>query len=171
MCHHRAKTSPETSCPIFALQPFERRVLLAAHVAGDSSVYATIQAAVDAARPNDVVTVEPGQYAELVTINKPLTLLGARAGVDARSNLRVAATESIITGILDPAGSGKTISCIYVNASGVTIDGLVVQGNTSNGPLGAGIVIAPNKSGATLLDNILQNNVAGIYLANNSNNA
>ena len=69
--------------------------------------------------------------------------------------------------MLDPA-SGHTISCIDVNASGVTVDGFVVQGNTSNGTLGAGIVIAPSMSGTTVVNNILQNNVAGLFLANNS---
>src|SRR4051794_11293065 len=153
--------------PIFALEPMECRALFAAHVIGEPNVYATIQAAVDAAVSGGVVTVDAGAYAELVQINKPLTLLGARAGVDARSNTR-GVNESVITGAADSTGNGKTISCIYVNASGVTVDGFVVRGNTSNGNLGAGIVIAPNKSGTTVVNNILRDNVAGLFLSNNS---
>ena len=37
MCHHRATTSRTTSRPIFDLQPFERRVLLAAGDTGFAS--------------------------------------------------------------------------------------------------------------------------------------
>src|ERR1041385_2868953 len=46
--------------PVFEL--VERRQLLAAHVAGDSTIYATNQAAVDAAAPGGAVTVDPGNY-------------------------------------------------------------------------------------------------------------
>ena len=62
----------------------ECRRLLAAHVLGNPTAYATIQAAVDAAVSGGTVTVDPGNYAELVFVTKPLTLLGAQAGVDGR---------------------------------------------------------------------------------------
>ena len=115
-----------------------------------------------------MINVDPGNYAELVTINKPLTLRGAEAGLDARSDQRGTANETVITGIQDPNGPNH-ISCIYVNANGVTVDGFTIQGNTANGgPYGAGIVIAPNQYGTTILNNVIQNNVTGIYLANNS---
>ncbi len=149
-----------------ALERLEGRTLLAAHIVGDPTVYQTIQAAVNAAKPNAVINVDPGSYAEMVTINTPLTLRGAEAGVDGRSNQR-GTNETVITGIIDPV-SGNTISTIDVNASGVTVDGFVVQGNTSNGNLGAGIVMSPGVSGTTVINNILQSNVAGLFLANNS---
>ena len=59
-------------------ESLETRRMLAAHVAGDATVYATIQAAVDAATPGGIVSVDAGVYPERVTISKPLTLLGAR---------------------------------------------------------------------------------------------
>ena len=40
--------------------------------------YGTIQAAVNAANPNDVIQVDPGTYAEQVTINISLTLRARR---------------------------------------------------------------------------------------------
>src|SRR2546421_4087991 len=85
------------------LESLERRQLLAAHVAGDPTVYATIQAAVNAAAPNAIVNVDAGDYPEVVVINKPLTVRGAQSGVDARSNLRAnaaaPANESVLSGV------------------------------------------------------------------------
>src|SRR5881628_1493668 len=71
------------------LERLETRSLLAAHIAGDPTVYATIQAAVDAALAGSTINVDAGSYAEQVSIFKPLTLNGARAGADARSNTRL----------------------------------------------------------------------------------
>src|SRR5438477_11997743 len=52
------------------------------HVPAD---YPTIQAAVAAANPGDIIEVDPGSYpVSGANINKALTLKGAKAGVDAR---------------------------------------------------------------------------------------
>src|SRR2546423_13805592 len=128
-------------------EALEKRRLLAAHIAGSSADFQTIQAAVDAAGSGATITVDVGVYPELVNINKSLTLRGAQAGNDARSNFRRsgAASESVLTGT--NLGGGIISSSFYVNASNVTLDGFVVQGNTSTGTFGAGIVIAPNRSG------------------------
>src|SRR5437879_3865503 len=61
--------------------------------------YPTISAAVVAASPGDTIKVCPGLYHEQVVINKDnLTLLGAQAGVDARTRPSVPdpTTQSII---------------------------------------------------------------------------
>jgi hypothetical protein len=42
-----------------------------------SSCYATIGAAVSAAKANDQVTIAAGQYAENVVVTKPISLVGA----------------------------------------------------------------------------------------------
>ncbi|HSZ54117.1 MAG TPA: fibronectin type III domain-containing protein [Tepidisphaeraceae bacterium] len=140
--------------------------MLAAHIAGSSTVYPSIQAAVNAASPGATINVDAGIYPELVAINKPLTIRGAEAGIDARSNVRQsAANESIVTGM--SVGSA-TSSAFYITANDVTIDGFTVQGNTSAGMYGAGIVIGPNQSGTHILNNIIQDNIAGLYLSNNS---
>src|SRR5438552_18128534 len=91
--HHFAPSSPNLS----RIEQLERRQLLAAHIVGDPTVYATIQAAVDAASPNATINVDAGSYEELVTVNKPLTLHGAQAGVDARDDSRGSA-ESVVRG-------------------------------------------------------------------------
>ncbi len=58
-------------------------------VDGDPTTYATLQEAVDAAPPGGVVRAEPGTYAETVTVNADLTIVGAGEGltvIDAPGN-------------------------------------------------------------------------------------
>jgi fibronectin type 3 domain-containing protein len=150
-----------------AIEALEQRLLWAAHIVGNPAVYSTIQSAVNAAPAGATINVDPGNYAEQVAITKTLTLRGAQAGVDARLNTRRSgAGESIVTG----ANNSGVISCaFYINANDVTLDGFTVQGETSQSTsTGAGIVIAPGRFGAHILDNIVQNNVSGLFLANNS---
>ena len=65
--------------------------------------------------------------------------------------------------------SGVHSCAFYVNADDVVIDGFTVQGETNGSDtLGAGIVIAPKHSGTHILNNIVQNNVSGLFLANYS---
>ena len=115
----------------------------------------TIQKGVDIAGPGNTIMVAPSVYPEPaagpLTINKTLTLLGAQAGFDART--RVGA-ESIIT---DPQGTSIT-------ASNVVFDGFTVQNSTNPAFTGFGIVMAPPTTGTQILNNIIQNNIAGIGL-------
>src|SRR5437660_3056608 len=115
----------------------ERRRLLAAHVAGSSDVFSSIQDAVDAAPSGGVVTVDDGTYAQHVYIDKRLTLRGAKAGVDARSSSR-GSGESILTGLSTDGGRSYAF---FVAADNVTLDGFTVQDqSTQSTTTGAGIV-------------------------------
>ena len=98
-----------------AIEPLERRALLAAHIVGSPTVYSTIQAAVNAASAGSTINVDAGAYPELVTIGKSLTLRGAQAGMDGRLNpRRSGANESIVTG----SGAGTNVtSAFYINGS------------------------------------------------------
>src|SRR5207249_8845278 len=101
----------------------EARQMLAAHIVGNSTNFATIQAAVNAATPGSIINVDAGTYSEQVTINKQLTIRGAQAGVDARSNTRLYAstsTETICNGY--DTGTGRSPAFI-VKANDVTLDG------------------------------------------------
>ncbi|HZL33789.1 MAG TPA: NPCBM/NEW2 domain-containing protein [Tepidisphaeraceae bacterium] len=151
-----------------AIERLEGRCMLAAHIVGDATVYSTIQSAVYAAAPGATINVDAGTYPELVKIDRPLTLRGAQAGVDARSNIRIAAnSESILTGYT--YSDGTRSGGFYINANDVTLDGFTVQGNTNaTGSCPAGVVIAPKISGTHILDNIIRNNVTGLYLSNYS---
>jgi len=118
--------------------------------------YSTIQAAVNFPGCLTIV-VAPGMYPELapgpLTINRTVTLLGAQSGVDAR-NPR--GPESIIT---DPQGT-------IVTANNVVIDGFTVQMSIAPAFTGYGILIGAGTTGTQILNNIIQNNIIGIGLAN-----
>jgi parallel beta helix pectate lyase-like protein len=124
---------------------------------GTSAGYITIQDAINAASPGDTIRVCAGTYLELaagpLTINKTLTLLGAQNGVDARS--RVGA-ESIVADL-----QGTSVS-----ASGVIIDGFTFQNSTAAAFTGYGLWLNPGVSGTRILNNIIQDNIIGIGLAN-----
>lgn len=63
--------------------------------------YCTIQQAVNAASPNDVISADAGVYNEsIITINKPLTLNGANAGISAGKYPGVRGAESVINGYI-----------------------------------------------------------------------
>jgi nitrous oxidase accessory protein NosD len=125
------------------------------------AAYTSIQAAVTAASAGDAIQVCAGTYNELVNVNKQLTLLGAQAGVDGRALARTGlpATEAVVQG-----NAGTT--SFYVTANDVVIDGFTVQGATNTNQFGAGIVLGAGTSGAHVVNNIIQNNLVGIFLAN-----
>src|SRR3989475_472386 len=120
--------------------------------------YTKIQDAVNAAAPGDIIQVCAGTYPELplgspLTINKTLTLLGAQSTMDAR-NPR--GPESIIT---DPQGT-------FITANNVVIDGFTIENSTNAAFTGYGIAIGAGTTGTKILNNIVQDNIAGIALSN-----
>lgn len=124
--------------------------------------FTTIQAAINAASAGDTIEVCAGTYPEAavgpLTINKTLTLEGAQAGNDARTR----------------AGAESTIEDIQgtsVAASGVVIDGFTVQGSTVAAFTGYGIWINPTVGGTQIVNNIIQDNIVGIGLANTGDRA
>jgi Right handed beta helix region len=122
----------------------------------------TIQAAVNKASAGDTINVAAGVYPEPalgpLTVNKTLTLLGAQHGVDARG---VRGAEAVIT---DSWGTSVT-------ASGVVIDGFTVRDSTNQAFTGYGIALSPGVGGTQIVDNIIQDNIAGIGLANTGTQA
>src|SRR5262245_4819933 len=65
--------------------------------------YSTINAAVAAASSGDTIMVDPGLYTEVVTVNKPLTLIGS--GSAATSRTGDATQETVVQGVsTDPLG-------------------------------------------------------------------
>ena len=129
------------------LENLEQRITPAVHDLTTAGTFATIQAAVNAANPGDVLLADAGTYTENVTINKALTLEGAKHGqnADARFAAFVGGKadptkEAILTTPTNnPLGVNPGANdLIRVTASGVTIDGLVIDGN--NPALGASLV-------------------------------
>ena len=123
-----------------------------------STTQPSIGAAVGLAASGDVIVVGPGTYPESVTISTPyLSLLGAQAGKDARLDRYDRMRESIVD------ATGTTNGTAFdVEASNVIIDGFTIQGATA-GNSGSGIYVG-SYSSTQILNNIIQNNAAGIYL-------
>jgi hypothetical protein len=120
--------------------------------------FATIQDGLNAVASGGTVYVAAGTYAEHVLVNKPVTLLGANFDVNPVTGTRGA--ESIV--------DGKSFAPFYVTASDATIDGFTIQGASSGSafPGGYGIEMASGISGTHITNDIIQNNLAGIALAN-----
>ena len=121
-----------------------------------SITYPTIQSAVNDATCNPII-VAAGMYPEAapgpLTIFRTVTLLGAQNGIDARGRV---ALESIV---IDDQGT-------YVTANNVVIDGFTFQGSTNSAFTGYGIAMGAGTTGTQILNNIVQNNIAGIALSN-----
>jgi len=128
-------------------------------VSNDCSVLvtpcATLQNAVNQSSAGDTIIAAAGTYtvAGLVTVNKTLTIQGAQAGVDAR-------TRSGAESILDNSQG------ISVSANNVVFNGFTIEGSTNTTFTGYGIWLNPGVSGSQIINNIFQNNVAGLGLSN-----
>jgi len=131
--------------------------------------YATIQAAVNAANPGDIILVAAGKYTESVKIDETghnrdhISLLGAQAGNDARIDRHDPAKESIV----DASGTGN--SAIIVEAEAVVIDGFTARGATQGGCEGIDLKgsnppATTDANGAIVVNNILTNNSTGVSL-------
>ncbi|MEO6390724.1 MAG: hypothetical protein ABIP75_02660, partial [Pyrinomonadaceae bacterium] len=95
----------------------------------------TIQGAINASSGGDVIKVCPGTYSENLTLGKTLTILGAKAGVDARGRVAGApnpAVESIIT-------TANPLSLLDLNTGSADsiIDGFTFSGGGNTGVQGA----------------------------------
>src|SRR5438270_12156432 len=125
--------------------------------------YVTITSAISAASPGDTIKVCPGLYNEQVMINKDnLTLLGAQAGVDARTRPSVPdpTTQSIIDHECGP---------VQFEANNLELNGFTVQGSILPDPCFlSGIWSNPGFSGTDggfrILYNIVQDNISGVEL-------
>ncbi len=160
--------------------------------------YCTIQSAInDALTLNGhTITVDPGVYPENVTLNKSLTIRGAKSGVDARGrvvgvpnplvesvvgtgtspafNLQAVSSNSIIDGfalIGNPGGTDGVISNLAAaNLTNITIKNNYIK---ATGSTGAAIWMARSIVDLTLDKNEIIGSTAGtqvIFLSTNSYN-
>src|SRR2546428_225496 len=121
-----------------------------------SITYPTIQSAVNDATCTPIIVAagtSPDPAPGPLTIFRTVTLLGAQNGIDARGRVGL---ESIVT---DPQGT-------YVTANKVVIDGFTFENSTNGTFTGYGIAMGAGTSGTQVLNNIVQNNIAGIALSN-----
>lgn len=115
----------------------------------------TLQHAIDESVDFDTISISAGFYpvTGLVTVNKTLSILGEQAGIDARSR---SGSETIISN-----SQGMAVS-----ANNVVLDGLVIQDSSNGAYTGFGVWLNPNVDGTIIINNIFQNNIAGLGLAN-----
>ena len=107
--------------------------------------YTTIQSALDAALAGDVIQVAAGTYPEAIEIDTAVSIVGAKAGVDARTRTTDEG-ETIITG----GGSLAVDAMAPLTLDGVTIDSGSAQALYSDDTL----VVSNSKlrGGATNID-------------------
>lgn len=98
-----------------------------------------IQDAIDAAGAGDTLQVLAGPFGESITVDKPLTLLGARDGESAPT--RVSSAETVISGA-------------HLQADDVTLDGFTVRADSCTGA-GTGIETSASHSGYEIVNSIV----------------
>jgi nitrous oxidase accessory protein NosD len=91
--------------------------------------FTSIQAAVDAALPGDLIRVCPDLYPERVVVDKPLTLKADPDAVEAIDCFQPTLAELPLDhqAIVDPAGNGFSVA-FKLEADDVALEGFVVQG-------------------------------------------
>jgi parallel beta-helix repeat protein len=120
-----------------------------------SPSYATIQPAISAASPGATIYVCAGTYSQSVSINKPLTLLGAQYGVDGVGRSGQPETVIDTTGGISYAPGATT----------GTVSGFTLNGYTGT----VGEIQAANVGSAwTFTDNIMDVSNGGIYFNTDS---
>jgi subtilisin family serine protease/nitrous oxidase accessory protein NosD len=102
--------------------------------------YTTIQSAIDAAMPLDIIHVSNGTYNERLAVNKPLiSIVG----------------ENKDTTVID---GGKAGVVVYISEEGITITGFTIQNSSSYGTL----VSLTWSKGNNITDNIIRKGYEGI---------
>ena len=108
----------------------------------------SIQAAIDAAHPGDLIEVEDGTYQESLDINKPVALRGLGYPViDANGNC----------------------TAVILSANGTSIEGFIIANSSIKGAIHCGGIIVAS-SGNKVLANRVFNNTYGICIKGSSNN-
>jgi parallel beta-helix repeat protein len=157
-----------------------------------TAAYSSIQAAIQAAAPNDVVTVCAGVYHTSVTVTVPITLFGQGATIDASggqgAGVTVVASGARVEGLTVVGATGEGI--LVVGKPGAPIENVVVwhnvvegndQGNPTGAPISASSYKECNATGpvpgdcgegihlmvaenSLVSDNVVVNNSGGILL-------
>ncbi|WP_345382312.1 right-handed parallel beta-helix repeat-containing protein [Pseudonocardia yuanmonensis] len=120
-----------------------------------------LAAAIAAAPPNATVTVCPGTYPGGITLTKPITLLGARVGVDARTGRTDLRAESVVDG---RGGSGFTVAA---GVSNVRIDGFTISNPTQSTATTGGVLAVGRGSGITITNNVVTRFSFGVNMNSN----
>jgi hypothetical protein len=101
--------------------------------------YTTIQTAVTASPAGSTIEICPGTYAEQVTINKKLTLMGVANSQSQKAPVIVPPSGGVVANTTDFDNSNSPIAAqiLVQNTTGVVLDAIAVDG-ASNGLSGCG---------------------------------
>ena len=132
--------------------------------------FTTIQDAIDAAAPGDVVRVCPGIYTKttdvdgpLVTVDKPLTLRGEPETIQEIDCFAATYSPPDPTRqvVIQAPSSSTTEPPVLLKADGVELQGFVFQGVTIDNGLWA-VETSPAHSGYRVAHNVFQSNLVAI---------
>jgi nitrous oxidase accessory protein NosD len=125
--------------------------------------FCTITDAVAAASDGDTIVVRAGTYTESVLVDKSLNIRGPQAGETATSGRTNASAEATLD---SPTGAFKLVD------DNITINGFTIEWMTDTGigTFGAGIFTDAAHSGYRILNNIIRENVMGIFLNSDGTN-
>ncbi|MGW0579346.1 right-handed parallel beta-helix repeat-containing protein [Streptomyces sp. NPDC002920] len=126
--------------------------------------FTTIQAAITAASPGDEIRVCAGTYNEVVTVNKAnLRLVGPAAAPIGTACRQAGAPDPSRQAIIQSADGSGTVR---LAENGITFSRFTVQNNTSS----YGIVTSAAHSGHQVRQNMIQENVFGVYFNSSGTN-
>jgi len=139
----------------------------------DITEYSTIQAAINAANPGDIIEVASNTYYEQVVVNKSLTLVGAGSsttiidGGGTGTVVRVTADNVNVTGFTIQNGGAQFADCgLFIgNCTGSTISNNTIRENGNNG-----LELRKTKGGNIVANTITGNSYAGIHVSDGDNN-
>lgn len=148
----------------------------------DTDAFVTLQDAVDNTDPAGTVNIGPGTFDGNVQINAQVALVGAQAGIDARTRFSGGAlispgNESILTaagGIMIELLAGSADSSINglafdgggtasrgIESSGGSIDNLTIQNNVIFDTLGSAVFLNNSGDDITVHQNVFDGSLAG----------
>ncbi len=122
---------------------------------------ADIQRGIDAAHACDIVNVDAGTYCNNLTVCRPVTLLGADAGIDPRIIVEPSIPGPGGRGLETIIDGGNNDTALAITANLVTVDGFTVK-RGANGSHNAGIWLAACTHSNTVVNNIFTRNGAGV---------
>lgn len=122
----------------------------------------TITAAIAAAAPGDTIKVCPGVYNETPVVTKSLFIYGPQSNTAGTAASRTPGGPAEATVQGDTTSTGG-VGIFWVKASNVAIAGFTVRNN----PAGPGIHLEGGNSTFQVSNNIVTNNVFGIYANGN----
>jgi parallel beta-helix repeat protein len=150
-------------------------VIEVTNVGGD---YSSIQRAIEAARPGDVIEIQKGTYLENVVVNKMLTLRGiSMPVVDADGNgsaIVLKADGVVLEGVTAINSSGYVFQGMPDRFGGAGIliysDNNTLKNNIASSNNGCGIIIHWASSDNTLIENNISFNLEkGVFLGGSNN--